>query len=150
MSITNGNSENKMIFYSPDSIVMPITAGVTIYQGDRVKISSNAILSTAACTEDWLGVADFQTPVASLGDALTAGKVLLKDNVVWFDAPASESFAFGATVYAYTAAGYYYPQGVTISSGNSAKIVGVYVGLTTVTGGAGVRVAVKIAPTTVI
>ena len=150
MATIQPTSENKSVMYTPDSIVMPCAAGTVINQGSRVKIVSNLIVPTAAATDDFVGVADFQNPVASLGDQLTAGKVLLKDNVVMFDAPASETFTFGDLCYAYDNGGNSYPGAVTKSTSGSPKLVGTFVGLTAVTGGSTSRVAVKIVPTVVI
>lgn len=150
MSISAGTSENKMVFFSPDAIIAPLDPLTSVNQGDRVKLVGGKIVVTDAVADDWIGMADFQNPIASLGDTKTNGKVLLAGNVVYFDAPASETFTYGDKVYAYGAAGYYYPQAVTTSSSNSAKLVGTFVGLTAVTGGAGKRVAVKIVPSVVI
>ena len=150
MSTVQPTSENKFVKLCPDSLVMPCAAATVINQGSRVKVSSNLIVPTAANTDAFCGVADFQNPVASLGDLLTSGKVLLKDNVVYFDAPVAETFDFGQDVYAYTTGGNHYPGAVTANSADGAVKVGVYVGLTQVTGSATMRVPVKILPTQVI
>ena len=150
MATKQPTSENKSIKFCPDSLVMPCLAATVINQGSRVLNTAGVIAPTAACTDAFCGVADFQNPVASLNDQLTSGKVLLKDNVVYFDAPVAEAFVFGADVFSYTAGGNHYPGAVTASNGNSAVKVGSYVGLATVTGGTGVCIAVKILPTQVI
>lgn len=150
MATIQPTSENKFVKYTPESIIVPCAAATVINQGSRLKIVSNLAVPTAACTDAWCGVADFQNPVASLGDLLTKGKMLIKDNVVYFDAPVAETFDFSQDVYAYTAGGNHYPGAVTASSANGAVKVGTYAGLTQVTGSATMRIPVKILPTQVL
>jgi len=151
MATIPGTAENKVVAFSPEAVIVPMATTTVINQGDRVKITSNLLVPTSAVTDDWIGVADFTNPVASLGDTLSEGRVLLKDNIVYFDAPATETFAFGTLVYQYATGGNYYIQAVTIDgSTGTPKLVGTCVEKTAVTGGTGVRVKVKIAPTVVI
>jgi hypothetical protein len=133
------------------SLDMPCAAGTVINQGSRVKLVSNLLVPTAICTDDFVGMADFQNPDA-LGYAVTSGKVLLKDNVVNFDAPsANDTFNFGDDVYAYDdAVPNHYPGAVTKDTTLTPKKVGSYVGASGVVGGAGVKVPVKLLPTVVI
>ena len=148
MSTINGVSENKAQYLAIGSIVAPIGVGAVINQGDRVKLVSGFLQQTTAISEDWIGVADFQNPVASLGDVLSFGKILLAPMVCMFDAPATETFNFGDQCYAYAdGLGYYYPQAVTKSTSGTPKLVGTFVGANGTVGGTGVKVAVKIAPT---
>ena len=149
MSLSNPTAENKSVFFAPDRIACPCDTTEVIVQGARVKISSGKIVETAACTEAFCGVADFNNPDA-LGNTVTQGVILLAGNVVWFDAPASDTWTFKCVAYAYDAGGYHYPGAVTTSFSNSAVAVGVYVGANAYASGSGKRVPVKILPTDVI
>jgi hypothetical protein len=111
---------------------------------------ANLVTPQTALVDDWCGVADATNPVVSLGDTLTQIKVLLKDNVVWFDAPDAETMNFGDLVYSYAAAGNFYSGAVCKTAGVGTKLVGTYVGLAATVCGAGVRVPIKIQPTLVI
>ena len=144
-------AQNTFVMGATRGLVMPCASNTVINQGVRLKIASNLVTPTTAKSDDWVGVANFSNPPTALGQGVVQGEVLIKDNVVTFDAPSSsDTFNFGATVYAYDDATYYYSGAVTASSAGTPKAVGTYVGASGVVGGVGVRVAVKILPTTVI
>jgi len=149
MALIQPTAENKLVSFDIDSTVMPCAFGTVINQGTRLKVASNLITPTTAKNDDWVGVADFSNPVASLGDTLTSGRVLLAGNVIWFDALATETMTFGDLVYPYETGGNHY-SGAVCKTSTSAKLVGTYVGLTAQVCGAGVRVPIKIQPTVVI
>ena len=137
-------SENNFLRENLASIVAPCDPGTILNQGGMVKLSSGKIVPTAINTDDICGVVDAQNPVASLGDQLTAVKILLTGNVVKFLAPAAESFVFGLPVYAYDNGGNHYTGAVTITGGEGLKQVGTCANLVPITGGAGVKVPVKL------
>lgn len=150
MATIQPTSENKFKKYQPDSIVMPIDPATVLNQGSRVMLVANKIVPTTVKTDVWCGVSDGQNPVASLGDTLSAEKVLIKDNVIYFDAPTVEVYSFGDAVYAYDNGGNHYPGAVCKAVAGGGGAVGTSNSLTPITGGPGVRIPVKILPTQVI
>jgi hypothetical protein len=150
MALIQPTAENKFSYLALDSIVAPIDPAVAINQGSRLKLVANKVTPTTARADDWVGVADATNPVVSLLDTLNMIKVLLHGNVVWFDAPAAETMTFGDLVYAYENGGNHYSGAVTKVTAAGVKLVGTYVGLTPTVCGAGVRVQIKIRPTTVL
>ena len=142
-------AQNTFILAAMRTLVAPCSTATVINQGTRVKLASNLITPTIVATEDWCGVANFSNPPTALGQAVSQGEILIKDNIVTFDAPVAEAFAYGAPVYAYDDGTYHYSGAVTASSAGSAKKVGTYVGAGQ-TGGVNVRVAVKILPTQIL
>ena len=149
MALIQPTAENKSVSINLDSIVVPISNLTAINQGSRLKLVANLATPTTAKADNWIGVADFTNPVVSLGDTLTEGKILIAGNVVWFDAPATETMNFGDIVYPYENGGNHYSGAVT-KVGAGAVVVGTYVGLAATVCGAGVRVPIKIKPTVVI
>jgi hypothetical protein len=143
-------SEAKFIDAPITKIIMPCASTTVINRGTRVKLASNLIVPTAVCTDNFCGVADFANPPVPLGTGITQGSVLLKDNDVYFDAPVVETFNFGDAVYAYDDLTSHYSGAVTASSAGGAVKVGTYVGASGVSGGPGVKIAVKLLPTQII
>jgi hypothetical protein len=149
MALVQPTAENKLVSTNRDSLVMPCASGTVINQGVRLKLSTGLVTPTTTLGDDWVGVADFTNPVASLGDTLTSGRVLLKGNVVYFDAPVVETYTFGDLVYDYDDTVDFH-AGAVCKTSTLAILVGTYVGLTAVSGGTGVRIPVKIKPSVVI
>ena len=154
MGLIQPTSESKFIAASINKLTMPCDPLTVINQGSRVRLVGNLLIVQALCSDAFCGVADFANPPTFLGDSVSGGPVLIKDNIVYFDAPVAaggDTFNFGNPVYAYDDGVDHHSGAVTAASGmGGAVVVGTYVGASGVVSGVGVKVPVKILPTQIL